>query len=97
MVELLIPMLGIVIGCPTAVFLGVLLFPSTRGALADRLRGHAVAEHDKLLAETVSTGEQLAQLRAEVYALRSEVAGISHRLTSGSAPPSERPALNRSI
>ena len=92
----LIPILGVVFGCPTAVLLGVLLFPSTREAFAERLRGRrAGSAGDAALAQP-AVEAQLAAVRAEVYALRCELAAVSHAIAPGARAPEALTAGERS-
>jgi hypothetical protein len=79
-VELLVPMVAIPFGCGVMAFLGALLFPSTREAIAAWM--HRKAAPDTLDA---SASAQLMALRNEVYALRVEVAAVARALPSGDA------------
>jgi hypothetical protein len=88
----LIPILSVVIGGPTAIILGVLLFPSTRAAFARRLAGRAAGDLDEHTVQLLaSTDANVTALRSEVYALRCEVAAISRALPPGQRA-SELPA-----
>lgn len=58
------------------VFFGALVFPSTRAALAARLRGKSGPDPD----DAAAVSEQLMALRNEVYALRCEVAAVAQTL-----------------
>lgn len=80
-VAILAPVLGIPFGCGLTAFLGALLFPSTREAIAAWM--HRKASPDTL--ETAASA-QLMALRNEVYALRCEVAAIAQALPAGSTP-----------
>lgn len=75
MSEVLIPILGIIFGVGGPVLLAALCFPSIRSAVADRLRGDAHIE-----ASDPEVVAQIAALRGEIYALRTEVAVISRAL-----------------
>jgi len=57
------------------VFFGAMVFPSTREALAARLRGKGGDPDD-----AAAVSEQLMALRNEVYALRCEVAAVAQTL-----------------
>lgn len=59
--------------CAVLVFFGAMVFPSTREALAARLRGKAGSDPN----EAAAVSEQLMALRNEVYALRCEVAAVA--------------------
>jgi hypothetical protein len=61
------------------VFFGAMVFPSTREALAARLRGKHGSDPD----DAAAVSEQLMALRNEVYALRCEVAAVAHTLPAG--------------
>jgi hypothetical protein len=77
----LIPILSVAFGCPAIVVLGMLMFPSTRAALARRLAGRAVGDFDnETVAHIVSTEANVTALRSEIYALRCEVASLSRAL-----------------
>jgi hypothetical protein len=65
--------------CILLVFFGALVFPSTREALAARLRSRGGADPDAAAA----VSEQLMALRNEVYALRCEVAAVGQALPAG--------------
>jgi hypothetical protein len=85
MVEALIPILGIAIGCPTMVFFALMIFPSTRAAFARRLAGRTASDLDeRVLERLASTEAQISAMRGEVYALRGEVATIAQALPSAS-------------
>lgn len=73
--DIVIPLISIPFGCGLVAFMGALLFPSTRGAMAAWL--HRKANPDTL--ET-SASAQLMALRNEVYALRVEVAAVAQAL-----------------
>lgn len=77
-VELLVPLVAIPFGCGMIAFLGALLFPSTREAVAAWM--HRKAAPDSLDA---SASAQLMALRNEVYALRCEVAAVARTLPPG--------------
>lgn len=78
---LMIPILGVVIGCPTFLFGLALFFPSTRKALNDRITGrHGGLADSEVEAHLASTNTQLAALRGEVYALRCELAAVAQAL-----------------
>jgi hypothetical protein len=69
--------------------LASLVFPSTRAALADLLRGrrkHAL-DSDAVLEQLAIANAQLSALRGEVYALRCEVAAV-HSLRAELTPAS---------
>ncbi len=84
----LIPIFAALVGGPTVVVLGVLLFPSTRAAFARRLAGRgAGALDDQAAAHLASTDANVTALRSEVYALRCEVAAISRALPPGQQAP----------
>ena len=78
--ELLIPLVAIPFGCGMISFLGALMFPSTREAIAAWM--HRKAAPDSLDA---SASAQLMALRNEVYALRVEVSAVARTLPSGDA------------
>jgi hypothetical protein len=59
----------------------LMLFPSLRGALAERIRQRPLRT-----ADVADIGQQLAGLRGEVYALRAELAQATRPLAS----PNER-------
>jgi hypothetical protein len=61
--------------CVVLVFFGAIVFPSTREALADRLRFKGGVDPD-----AAGVSEQLMALRNEVYALRCEVAAVAQTL-----------------
>jgi hypothetical protein len=79
---LLIPIFGVVIGCPTFLVGLALFFPSTRRAINARLTGSAVTS-ESLDAQLAGTNAQLAAIRGEVYALRCELAAVAQSLPSG--------------
>ena len=84
----LIPIFGVLFGCPTAVLLGTLLFPSTRAALARRLGGGGREEFDdRALTHLASADANVTALRSEVYALRCEVAALSAALPAARQSP----------
>ncbi len=58
------------------VFFGAMVFPSTREALAARLRGKHGSDPD----DAAAVSEQLMALRNEVYALRCEVAAVAQTI-----------------
>lgn len=62
--------------CVVLVFFGAIVFPSTREALADRLRFKGGVDPDAV----AGVSEQLMALRNEVYALRCEVAAVAQTL-----------------
>jgi hypothetical protein len=62
--------------CAVLVFFGVMVFPSTRRAVAARLRSKFGADPD----DAAAVSEQLMALRNEVYALRCEVAAVAQAL-----------------
>jgi hypothetical protein len=62
--------------CVVLVFFGAMFFPSTREAIAARLRSKADAQSD----DAAAVSEQLMALRNEVYALRCEVAAVAQTL-----------------
>jgi hypothetical protein len=76
----LIPLVAIPFGCGLVAFVGALIFPSTRQAVAAWM--HRRASPDALDA---SASAQLMALRNEVYALRCEVAAGVRILPSGDA------------
>lgn len=80
-VAILGAILGIPFGCGLTAFLGALLFPSTREAIAEWM--HRKATPDTL--ESAASA-QLMALRNEVYALRCEVAAIAQSLPTGTPP-----------
>ena len=91
----LVPIAGAVFGGPTVVVLGLLLFPSTRAALARRLAGRGAGPlDDQGAAHSASTDANVTALRSEVYALRCEVAAIPRASSSGPAGAG-RPALGQ--
>jgi hypothetical protein len=61
--------------CAVLLFFGTMVFPSTRAALAARLRGKRADPDD-----AAAVSEQLMALRNEVYALRCEVAAVAQTL-----------------
>lgn len=86
----LIPVMAVVFGGPTAVLLGMLLFPSTRAALAKRLAGRGAGPlDDQAVAHLASTNANVTALRSEVYALRCEVAAISRALPPAPQAPAD--------
>jgi hypothetical protein len=56
-------------GIGATTFLGLMCFPSIRAALVERIRQRALRQSD-----ATDLGAQLAALRGEVYALRTELA-----------------------
>ena len=80
-VYILVPLLAIPFGCGLLAFMGALLFPSTREAIAAWLLRKA--SPDTLGA---SASAQLMELRKELYALRCEVAAGTRALPSGDVP-----------
>jgi hypothetical protein len=62
--------------CAVLVFCGMMVFPSTREALAARLRSKGGSDPD----DAAAVSEQLMALRNEVYALRCEVAAVAQVL-----------------
>ena len=74
----IVPLFGV--GLFTA--FGLMCFPSIRGAVVERFR-HRTLRH----AEATDIVAQLAALRGEVYALRSELARATQGLPPGGAPP----------
>ena len=62
--------------CAVLLFFGAIVFPSTREALAARLRGKGRSDPD----DAAAVSEQLMALRNEVYALRCEVAAVAQTL-----------------
>ena len=62
--------------CVVLMFFGAMAFPSTREAIAARLRSKADAQSD----DAAAVSEQLMALRNEVYALRCEVAAVAQTL-----------------
>lgn len=61
---------------------GLMCFPSIRGAVLERFRQRTLRH-----ADTADIVAQIAALRGEVYALRSELARATGALPSGSADP----------
>ncbi len=87
----LVPIAGAVFGGPTVVVLGLLLFPSTRAALARRLAGRGAGPlDDQGAAHLASTNANVTALRSEVYALRCEVAAISRALPPAPQAPGDQ-------
>jgi hypothetical protein len=74
-VEILVPLIAVPCGCGLTAFIAALLFPSTRGAMAEWM--HRKANPDTLES---SASAQLMALRNEVYALRVEVAAVAQAL-----------------
>jgi hypothetical protein len=74
-VEILVPLIAVPCGCGLTAFIAALLFPSTRGAMAEWV--HRKADPDTLES---SASAQLMALRNEVYALRVEVAAVAQAL-----------------
>jgi hypothetical protein len=74
-VEILVPLIAVPCGCGLTAFIAALLFPSTRGAMAEWV--HRKANPDTLES---SASAQLMALRNEVYALRVEVAAVAQAL-----------------
>lgn len=74
----LIPLVAIPFGCGLLAFMGALLFPSTREAVAAWM--HRKAGANQLDA---SVSAQLMALRNEVYALRCEVAAGARAVPPG--------------
>jgi hypothetical protein len=64
--------------CAVLLFFGAMAFPSTREALAARLRSKGGQDPD----DAAAVSEQLMALRNEVYALRCEVAAVAQALPS---------------
>ena len=88
----LIPILAVIFGCPTAVLLGALLFPSTRDALARRLAGRTAGDlDDRALTHLASADANVTAMRSEVYALRCEVAALSRALPAATQAPTALP------
>jgi len=77
----LIPLVAVPCGCALLAFLGALVFPSTREAVAAWM-------HRKASPDTIDTSvsAQLMALRNEVYALRCEVAAGTRAVPSGDPP-----------
>lgn len=73
---------GVPACCALIAFVGALVFPSTRGAMAAWVHRKAIPDR---LDESVSA--QIMALRNEVYALRCEVAAGVRVLPAGDAPP----------
>jgi hypothetical protein len=91
----LIPIFAVVVGGPTMVMLGVLLFPSTRAAFARRLAGRSAGGLDERAATQVeSTDANVTALRSKVYALRCEVAAIARALPPATQGPSDSRAIS---
>lgn len=67
--------------CVLLIFGGLLIFPSTRAAVAARLRRNTGP--DPLDVDAISA--QLMALRNEVYALRCEVDAVARTLPAGDA------------
>ena len=74
-VEILVPLIAVPCGCGLTAFIAALIFPSTRGAIAEWV--HRKANPDTLES---SASAQLMALRNEVYALRVEVAAVAQAL-----------------
>ncbi len=76
-------LIGPIVGMGACTFFGLMCFPSIREAVVERFR-HRTLRH----AEAADIVGQLAQLRGEVYALRSELAQATRGLppTNGSVP-----------
>jgi len=60
---------------------GLICFPSIRAAFVERIRSRGLRH-----AEATDVVAQLNALRGEVYALRSELAQVSHAVGAGSPP-----------
>jgi hypothetical protein len=91
----LIPIISVAVGAPVAVMLGMLLFPSTRAALARRLAGRSAGlVDDQALAHVASTDANVLALRSEVYALRCEVAALTRALPPGTQAPPDSSAAS---
>ncbi len=69
--------------CIVLIFFGAMVFPSTREALAARLRSKNGSDPD----DAAAVSEQLMALRNEVYALRCEVAAVGQALPAGNRLP----------
>lgn len=78
LVDLLVALVALPLGIGLTAFMGALLFPSTRAAVAAWM--HRKASPDTL---APSAAAQLMALRNEVYALRCEVAAVAQALPSG--------------
>jgi hypothetical protein len=83
--DVLVPAIGIVFGIGGPLVFAALCFPSVRSAVVDRLRGGAPrsGEADHAVAA------QLAALRSEIYALRTEVATLARALPPNSNPSAQ--------
>lgn len=84
--EQLIPIIAVVFGISGTCFLAAICFPSTRAAIAERLRGKSGAA----VAEVSAAVAEVRALRSEIYALRSELAAVSRALPSAGSPPGGR-------
>ena len=62
-------LIGPIFGMGACTFFGLMCFPSIRGAFVERIRQRTLRHSD-----TTEIVTQIAQLRGEVYALRSELA-----------------------
>jgi len=78
---LLIPIVSVLVGCPTLLVAFALLFPGPRRAIVDYLSRHSGKPSDEATAaQLASTNAQLAAIRGEVYALRCELAAVAQAL-----------------
>lgn len=69
---------GPIVGVGTVTFFGLMCFPSVRAAVVERLRQRSLRHGD-----AADIAAQLAALRGEVYALRTELAKATQTLASG--------------
>jgi len=79
--DALVAIIAVPFGCMTTVALGMLIFPSTREALASWVQRKGVdGPAGETAKELTTANAQLAALRGEVYALRCEIATLSQSL-----------------
>jgi hypothetical protein len=90
---MMVPIVGVLVGCPTFVLCVALIFPSTRKAITDFVSRRGALSDESATAQLASANAQLSALRNEVYALRCEVAAVAQALPA--ANRQHDPALPR--